>query len=507
MDISSHLLNWPAVIIAAVGIIAILAWCRSADRNAADRGHRDGSESLVFITRRLVWKHFKLALCIVGSFFVVMWLFATMSKKRPNAPQALLQSIVGPIAAIVLGFLIFASYIYDEHRMVFNIGLAALYLIWLLWITYAIVDEEYNYKAGTKILREPTKEDVWGRDGDFPILQNHVPDEIRKSVEKGMEGEKYAVRLATERHLYESFYKDLADGLYDTGKHSRKWEFPEEYTNRELRPFRLKAMLPWVLMAALVMVLIPWRGAADAPCYNGCTAAESSATPSVDEDANEQAPPPLPAEAAPTATDEEAAAAKSTTPASTDDDANDQPQQPPPLPVEATPMTNEGTPAAKSTATPSVDDDANEQPPLPAEPSSLSQPKESAESDIRSLLSTWTESFKEKDVERQMDCYAPVMDTYFLQHNVSRDFVQADKSRAFDSITDIRTFEISDITIEFASSSNATVTFRKKWNTRLASGKPFWGEEIEQLQVANLDDGWKIASEKEVQIVKVEGKN
>jgi len=131
----------------------------------------------------------------------------------------------------------------------------------------------------------------------------------------------------------------------------------------------------------------------------------------------------------------------------------------------------------------------------------------SSEHDIRALLNEWTESFKEKDLARQVECYAPIMDTYFLRHNVSRDFVQADKSRAFNAITETRAFEISDITIEFASGSNATVTFRKKWDTRLASGKTFAGEEIEQLQLANIDGGWKITSEKEVQILKVQGRS
>ena len=134
----------------------------------------------------------------------------------------------------------------------------------------------------------------------------------------------------------------------------------------------------------------------------------------------------------------------------------------------------------------------------------VEQQRDSSESGIRTLLSTWTESFKEKDLARQVDCYAPVLETYFLRHKVSRDVVEADKSKAFSAIKDVHAFEISDITIEFASSSNATVKFRKKWDTTLASGNTFSGEEIEQLQLANLDGGWKIASEKELQIVNLE---
>ena len=89
----------------------------------------------------------------------------------------------------------------------------------------------------------------------------------------------------------------------------------------------------------------------------------------------------------------------------------------------------------------------------------LEQPKNSGELGIRNLLSAWTESFKEKDLARQVDCYAPVLETYFLQHNVSRDVVQSNKSKAFAAIKDVRAFKISDINIAFTSSATATVKF------------------------------------------------
>jgi serine/threonine protein kinase len=134
----------------------------------------------------------------------------------------------------------------------------------------------------------------------------------------------------------------------------------------------------------------------------------------------------------------------------------------------------------------------------------VEQERDSAELGIRALLTAWTESFKDRDLARQVDCYAPALETYFLRHRVPRDVVEADKSKAFSAIKEVRVFELSDITIELASNSNATVKFRKKWDTSLASGKTFSGEEIEQLQLANLDGGWKIASERELQIVNVE---
>ena len=131
----------------------------------------------------------------------------------------------------------------------------------------------------------------------------------------------------------------------------------------------------------------------------------------------------------------------------------------------------------------------------------VEQPKNSDELGIRNLLSAWTESFIQKDLARQVDCYAPVLETYFLQHNVSRDVVQSNKFKAFAAIKDVRAFKISDIDIAFTSSATATVKCRKKWDTGLASGKTYASEEIEQLQLANLDDGWKIVSEKELQVL------
>ncbi len=138
-----------------------------------------------------------------------------------------------------------------------------------------------------------------------------------------------------------------------------------------------------------------------------------------------------------------------------------------------------------------------------AQTAQVEPPSDSSEVDIRALLSAWTESFKSKDLARQIDCYAPMLDTYFLQHNVSRDFVESNKSKAFAAIKEVRSFEISDITTEITSSTTATVKFRKKWDTALASGKTFSGEEIEQLQFVRLDTGWKISSEKELQILRV----
>ena len=101
-----------------IPVIVLLIWCRAAGRAGG------GSETLLVVTRRMVWNHLKLALCVVLGFFVMMWLFAANSRKQASGLRHpiewLVQAIVGFFGAIALGLAIFSSYVYDEHKSVHN---------------------------------------------------------------------------------------------------------------------------------------------------------------------------------------------------------------------------------------------------------------------------------------------------------------------------------------------------------------------------------------------------
>jgi len=122
---------------------------------------------------------------------------------------------------------------------------------------------------------------------------------------------------------------------------------------------------------------------------------------------------------------------------------------------------------------------------------------------ITSLLNDWVDSFKQKDVARQVACYALQVDIYYRKHNVSRAFVEADKSRAIARLAEIRKFELSNVNVSLDSAEAATVTFDKSWDTTLTSGRRFAGSEMERLGLAFVDGRWKIRSEEEVQIYHV----
>jgi hypothetical protein len=122
---------------------------------------------------------------------------------------------------------------------------------------------------------------------------------------------------------------------------------------------------------------------------------------------------------------------------------------------------------------------------------------------ISSLLDDWVQSFRQKDVAKQVECYAPQVDTYYRQHNVSRAFIEADKSRAFAALAGIQELELSNVGVYLDSADAATVTFDKSWDTTLTSGRRFAGSEMERLRLALVDGHWKIKSEEELRIYNV----
>jgi hypothetical protein len=122
---------------------------------------------------------------------------------------------------------------------------------------------------------------------------------------------------------------------------------------------------------------------------------------------------------------------------------------------------------------------------------------------INSLLHDWVESFRQKDVAKQVECYAPQLDIYYRKHNVSRAFVEADKSWAMARIAEIQKFELTNVNVSIDSADAATVTFDKSWDTTLTSGRRFAGSEMERLRLTIIGGGWKIKSEEELTIYNV----
>ncbi len=137
-----------------------------------------------------------------------------------------------------------------------------------------------------------------------------------------------------------------------------------------------------------------------------------------------------------------------------------------------------------------------------ASPSQM-RPSDSPEASILQLLDVWDDSFKAKDAARHSDCYAPMIEKYFLRSNITHDQLRRYKETSFQNISEIRQYELHDVAIAPETAGRYSATFRKLWDTTGADGKQFSGEEIQKLQFDTFNGEWKIVSEVEVKIIHV----
>lgn len=159
-----------------------------------------------------------------------------------------------------------------------------------------------------------------------------------------------------------------------------------------------------------------------------------------------------------------------------------------------------------STAQPPRDDVQVSNPVLSPAPqtavtSSDQQSEPNRESAVRALLAQWVSSFKTKDLQQQVSCYASELEIYYRKRNAPQSFVANNKAHAFGAIATIRHFDLTDINISFLDPADAIVTFTKSWDTILASGKPYAGSEIQRLKLTLMDGEWRIRSEEELQVL------
>lgn len=137
-----------------------------------------------------------------------------------------------------------------------------------------------------------------------------------------------------------------------------------------------------------------------------------------------------------------------------------------------------------------------------ASPSQM-RPSDSPEASIRQLLDVWDDSFKAKDAARHSDCYAPMIEKYFLRSNITHDQLRRYKEASFQNISEIRQYELHDVAIAPETAGRYSATFRKLWDTTGTDGKQFSGEEIQKLQFNIFNGEWKIVSETEPKIIHV----
>jgi serine/threonine protein kinase/ketosteroid isomerase-like protein len=119
---------------------------------------------------------------------------------------------------------------------------------------------------------------------------------------------------------------------------------------------------------------------------------------------------------------------------------------------------------------------------------------------LRRLLAEWVAATNARDVDRQMIFYAPVLEAFYLKRNVPRSAVRAEKARLMSQLSSVDVRVGEPETLISVDGRAATMRFRKSWEFKGA--QPGSGEVVQELRWTQTDDGWKIRSERDVQVIR-----
>ncbi len=120
---------------------------------------------------------------------------------------------------------------------------------------------------------------------------------------------------------------------------------------------------------------------------------------------------------------------------------------------------------------------------------------------LRAALDEWIAATNARDLNRQLTFYMPRVEAYYLARNVSRDFVRAEKTRVFAraSTVDVRAAAPE---ILFADAGRmAIMRFRKQYVIEGGKGNRR-GEVVQELRWRKTNGVWKIASERDVRVLR-----
>ena len=120
---------------------------------------------------------------------------------------------------------------------------------------------------------------------------------------------------------------------------------------------------------------------------------------------------------------------------------------------------------------------------------------------LRRALDDWIAATNARDTERQMLFYAPTLRAFYLQRNVPRSAVRAEKERVFRraGAVDIRAAAPEIVFVD--SGRTAIMRFRKTYAIE-SGGQNRSGEVVQELRWQRAGGGWKIISERDIRVLR-----
>jgi len=167
-----------------------------------------------------------------------------------------------------------------------------------------------------------------------------------------------------------------------------------------------------------------------------------------------------------------------------------------------TPSLSNGSPVERRAGANTARTAATQAQPAAAEPATAS-PSADAKDEralLRSQLNDWVAATNARDLERQMAFYAPRLEAFYLQRNYSRQSVRAEKARLIAQVDAVEVRVGEPETIISSDRRAAFMRFSKSWSFRGAQASS--GEVIQELRWTLTEAGWKITSERDVQVIR-----
>ena len=115
--------------------------------------------------------------------------------------------------------------------------------------------------------------------------------------------------------------------------------------------------------------------------------------------------------------------------------------------------------------------------------------------DVGEFLQTWRNSFLARNFDVHTECYAPLVETYYQKHGLSRAEVRREREGMVAQYGSVRQFDVSNVELADRATGRVDVRFRTHWEL---SGKEYFaGEDTEKLTLIQTGGRWLITSEEE----------
>lgn len=137
----------------------------------------------------------------------------------------------------------------------------------------------------------------------------------------------------------------------------------------------------------------------------------------------------------------------------------------------------------------------------PARNTPQQNPSADSRTELKTALKDWVAATNSRDLDKQMIFYAPTLSAFYRKRNATQASVRAEKSRLVSQseAIDVRVGE-PEIVLD-ANEQAATMRFHKSWSFSGANSEN--GEVVQELRWRKTDAGWKIVSERDVEVIRL----